>query len=214
MLYGVMAGDRVLLVADESEGRPVTEAAAPAVPDGYEARARFEDAGASIAQVWDVVPREGTAAEAALALAQMQAASLSDDDALKVPALYPRWAAAHSYAEGDRFTHAGKLWKALKAHLSASNAAPGQAPTALRRGAPHGRRGGQGVGERQVLRKGRPRHQVRQRLRVPDGRQHARARHVRQRVRLEAADGLGEAREWKNSPARQSNGPFPSSSRR
>ena len=128
MLYGVMAGDRVLLVADESEGRPVTEAAAPAVPDGYEARARFEDAGASIAQVWDVVPREGTAAEAALALAQMQAASLSDDDALKVPALYPRWVAAHSYAEGDRFTRAGKLWKALKAHLSAANAAPGQAP--------------------------------------------------------------------------------------
>ena len=128
MLYGIMAGDRVMLVASEAEGKPVTETAKPDAPEGYVARMSWSDAGSSITQVWEVVPAEGTAAEAALALAQMQAAKLSDDDALRVPALYPRWVAAHSYAEGDRFTHAGKLWKALKAHLSAANAAPGQAP--------------------------------------------------------------------------------------
>lgn len=129
MLYGIMAGDRVMLVASESEGRPVVETAPPTPPEGYEARMAWEDGGTAITQVWELVPREGTAQDAALTLAQIQASKLSDDDALKVPALYPRWVAAHSYAEGDRFTFNGKLYKALKAHLSAANAAPGQAPT-------------------------------------------------------------------------------------
>ena len=129
MLYGIMAGDRVMLVASEAEGKPVTETAEPDAPDGYVARMSWSDAGSSITQVWEVVPAEGTAAEAALALAQMQAASLSDDDALKVPALYPRWVAARGYAEGDRVTYQGTLYKALRAHLSAANERPCDAPS-------------------------------------------------------------------------------------
>lgn len=129
MLYGVMAGDSVLLVADASQGRPVTESAAPAAPEGYEARARFEDAGTSIAQVWDLVPKAGTPAEAALALARMQAAQLSDEQALSVPALYDAWAPATSYGAGVRLTYNGVLYKVLQAHLSAANARPGEAPS-------------------------------------------------------------------------------------
>jgi len=129
MLYGIMAGDRVMLVASEAEGRPVIETAPPAPPEGYEARMAWEDGGAAITQVWELVPREGTAQDAALTLAQIQASRLSDDDALKVPALYPRWEAAHSYAEGDRVTYQGKLYKALRAHLSAANERPCDAPS-------------------------------------------------------------------------------------
>lgn len=132
MLYGIMAGDRVMLVASEAEGKPVTETAKPDAPEGYVARMSWSDVGSSITQAWEVVPADGTAAEAALALAQMQAASLSDDDALKVPALYPRWVADHSYAEGDRVTYQGKLYKALRAHLSAAN----ERPCAPRRSTP------------------------------------------------------------------------------
>ena len=146
MLYGTMAGGLVLLVADETKGRPVTESAAPAVPEGYVARARFEDAGSSIAQVWDVLPAEGTAADAALALARMQAAQLSDEQALSVPALYDAWAPATSYAAGERVTHQGILYKVLQAHLSAANAAPPEAPSLYARVLP-GQSGSGVVGE-------------------------------------------------------------------
>ena len=129
MLYGIMAGDNVLLVADASQGRPVTETEAPEAPEGYEARARFEDAGGSIAQVWDLVPRAGTPAEAALALARMQAAGLSDEQALSVPALYDAWAPATPYEAGVRLTYQGTLYKVLQAHLSAANATPPEAPS-------------------------------------------------------------------------------------
>lgn len=129
MLYGVMAGDLVLLVADESKGRPVVETAPPTQPEGYEARMAWEDGGTAITQVWELVPMEGTAQDAAITLAQIQASKLSDDDAIKVPALYPRWEAAHSYAEGDRVTYHGKLYKALRAHLSAASERPCDAPS-------------------------------------------------------------------------------------
>ena len=134
MLYGTMAGGLVLLVADETKGRPVTESAAPAVPEGYVARARFEDAGAS------------TAADAALALARMQAAQLSDEQSLSVPALYDAWAPATSYAAGERVTHQGILYKVLQAHLSAANAAPPEAPSLYARVLP-GQSGSGVVGE-------------------------------------------------------------------
>ena len=129
MLYGIMAGDRVMLAASEAEGRPVVETAPPTPPEGYEARMSWEDGGTAITQVWELVPREGTAQDAALMLAQIQAAKLSDDDALRVPALFPRWEAAHGYAEGDRFTYQGSLYKALRAHLSAANEKPSDAPS-------------------------------------------------------------------------------------
>ena len=129
MLYVFMAGDRVMLVASEAEGRPVVETAQPDAPEGYVARMAWQDCGASITQTWEVVPREGTAQDAALTLAQIQASRLSDDDALKVPALFPQWEAAHGYAEGDRFTYQGKLYKALRAHLSAANEKPTDAPS-------------------------------------------------------------------------------------
>lgn len=121
MLYGIMAGDRVMLVASEAEGRPVIETAPPAPPEGYEARMAWDDGGAAITQVWELVPREGTAQDAALTLAQIQASKLSDDDALRVPALFPHYERGHVYAQGDRALWQGVLYKAVSGHTATAD---------------------------------------------------------------------------------------------
>lgn len=127
MLYGTMVGGHVVLVTDPAEGRPVSEADEPTlVPDGYEARMSFDGTGTAIEQRWEVVPKSGTPQEAALALARIQAAALSDEDALRVPALYPEWAAATQYQQGERVLYGGQLYKVLQSHLSAANWLPDQ----------------------------------------------------------------------------------------
>ena len=130
MLYGTMVGGHVVLVTDPAEGKPVNEANQPTVvPDGYEARMSFDGSGTTIEQRWDVVPKSGTPQEAALALARIQAAQLSDEDALRVPALYPEWAAAVQYQQGERVLYAGALYRVLQSHLSAANWLPDQTPS-------------------------------------------------------------------------------------
>lgn len=52
MLHGIMAGDSVMLVTSEEEGRPVVETAPPAPPEGYESSMAWEDGGTAITQVW------------------------------------------------------------------------------------------------------------------------------------------------------------------
>ena len=178
MFYGQFVSGSVYLTTDGS-GLPIREAAEPNPGAGYHTVLSYEQHDGAIWQVWTLVPDEGTPQDAALMLAQIQAAALSDDDALKVPALYPLYACGHVYAQGDRVLWQGALYKAISGHTA----------TAADRSR---------VGQRQVLRQGRPRHQVRPGLRVADGRQHNRAGHVRQRVCMEAADGLVGACEWKN----------------
>lgn len=147
MLYGIMKGDDVLLVDDESQGRPVVEASKPEAPAGYEAVASFADCGATINQVWTLAPLAGTGAEAAVVLARMQAASLSDADAVKVPALYKEWSAYETddggnyvldedgakipaeYKQGDRRRFQGTLVKCLQDHTSQPDWAPNAAPS-------------------------------------------------------------------------------------
>ncbi|MBS6395476.1 MAG: hypothetical protein KH395_12660, partial [Bacteroides sp.] len=69
-------------------------------------------------QVWALVPDAGTAQDAALMLAQIQASKLSDTDALRVPALFPRYEKGHVYAQGDRILHQGALYKAISGHTA------------------------------------------------------------------------------------------------
>ena len=128
MLTGTMTNGIVMLTT--TGGVPVIESTAPdSIPAGYHAQMGFVDSGTKIVQTWTVVPDVGTVADAAATLAQMQAASLSDDDALKVPALFPEWEGdGHCYAQGDRVVYHGKLYKCIAAHTSSDTVAPSASP--------------------------------------------------------------------------------------
>lgn len=130
MFYGIMKGDEVVIVNDPSQGRPIVEAVKPEAPEGYEAKSSFADCGETINQVYTLVPKLGTEADAAVALAKIQAQSLSDADAVKVPALYDEWSGdGVEYKEGDRCRFQGLLVKCLQNHTSQPDWAPNAAPS-------------------------------------------------------------------------------------
>ena len=54
-------------------------------------------------------------------LVSEQVAELSDEDAKKVPALFPVWATDEAYAVGDRVYYNGSLYKCVQAHTSQVN---------------------------------------------------------------------------------------------
>lgn len=130
MIYGILKGSAVETVSDPSEGRPISEAPMPKASDGYEAKASYVDGGTTINQVWSLVPVEGSVQDAAVALAKIQAESLDDTAALKVPALYDEWSGdAVSYKKGDRRRFQGTLVKCLQDHTSQPDWAPNAAPS-------------------------------------------------------------------------------------
>lgn len=131
MVYGQVLGeDRVLVVPEGEGGKPIVESVRPEAPDGYEAVDGYVDAGTEIRQVWSLVPKQGTEADAAVALAKMQAAELSDGDAVKVPALYDEWSGdGVEYKQGDRRRFQGTLVKCLQNHTSQPDWAPNAAPS-------------------------------------------------------------------------------------
>ena len=130
MLYGNLVNEMVILTPDQSTGRPIIEVDQPkSVPAGYHATSRFRDNGTSITQVWDIVPDAGTAQDAAVQLAQMQAAKLSDDEALLVPALFPEWTGNDVvYPTGDRVLYNGTLYKSIETHTSSATTSPIDSP--------------------------------------------------------------------------------------
>lgn len=122
-------GDEVILT-DPEEGKPIVEVPKPNEPDGYHADMSYVDTGTEIKQSWALVPDEGSAAEAAVTLAKIQAASLDDADAVKVQALYDEWSDdGVEYAVGDRVRFQGVLCKCLQAHTSQADWAPNAAPS-------------------------------------------------------------------------------------
>lgn len=131
MVYGQVLGeDRVLVVPEGEGGKPIVESVRPEAPDGYEAVDRYVDAGTEIRQVWSLVPKQGAEADAAVALAKMQAAELSDGDAVKVPALYDEWSGESiEYKQGQRLRFQGLLVKVLQDHTSQPDWAPNAAPS-------------------------------------------------------------------------------------
>lgn len=130
MLYGIMVGDRPAIVGEGEGGKPVVESAKPEVPEGYEAVDSWADNGTELRQSWALQPVEGSVAEAAVALAKMQAAELSDGDAVKVPALYDEWSGdGVEYKKGDRRRFQGTLVKCLQDHTSQPDWAPNAAPS-------------------------------------------------------------------------------------
>ena len=117
MFYGQFVSGSVYLTTDGS-GLPIREAAEPTPGEGYHTSLAYEQRDGAIWQVWTLVPDAGTAQDAALMLAQIQASKLSDADALKVPALFPAYETGHVYALGDRILWQGALYKAISGHTA------------------------------------------------------------------------------------------------
>ena len=68
--------------------------------------------------------------QAAVLVAQMQAQSLPDEQALTVKDIYPAWDGnGVSYQKDYYLTHNGKLYKVLQAHTSQTDWAPDTAPS-------------------------------------------------------------------------------------
>lgn len=56
-------------------------------------------------------------------------AMLTDEQALKVTALYPLWDAAKTYTVGDRVRYAGNLYRCLQPHTAQETWNPADAPS-------------------------------------------------------------------------------------
>lgn len=64
-------------------------------------------------------------AEALIAALVTLRESATDEQALKVPSLYPAWKPGMGYRAGDRFQFGGVLYKVLQAHTSQADWVPG-----------------------------------------------------------------------------------------
>lgn len=120
MFYGQFVSGSVYLTTDGS-GLPIREASEPTPGAGYHTSLAYEQRDGAIWQVWTIVPDAGTAQDAALMLAQIQAGKLTDGEALKVPALFPRYERGHVYAQGDRVLWQGALYKAIDGHTATAD---------------------------------------------------------------------------------------------
>ena len=119
-----------LLVTEAEGALPIVLAEEPTAPEGYKTRCSWREASGTIQQVWELVPVEGTAEEAALALARMMAEGLTDEQAALVPALYGEWGGgAVGYKVGDRRRYKGKLYRCLQDHTSQPAWTPVDAPS-------------------------------------------------------------------------------------
>lgn len=129
MIYGVLVGDAAVMLTDAAHGKPVVELDEPECPSGYHSETRWSEQGQYIVMSHELVPDEGTAEQAALALSRMQFQSLPDDAAVELRALAPSWQVGQTYTEGIKYLHEGKLWKCLQTHVSQADWAPGSAPS-------------------------------------------------------------------------------------
>ena len=67
-------------------------------------------------------------AEALIAALVTLRESATDEQALKVPSLYPAWRPGMYCKAGDRVQHGGKLWRCLQAHTSQTGWEPENVP--------------------------------------------------------------------------------------
>lgn len=61
-------------------------------------------------------------------LIEKSSASLSDEEAVEAPALFPSWEVDVSYSVGDRVAYDGKLYKVAQAHTSQADWTPDKTP--------------------------------------------------------------------------------------
>lgn len=70
-------------------------------------------------------------AEALIAALVTLRESATDEQALKVPSLYPAWKPGMDCKAGDRVQHRGVLYKVLQAHTSHADWVPGEGTESL-----------------------------------------------------------------------------------
>ena len=92
-LYGYVVSGSLVATGDGS-GLPVSLTEPPTAPAGYKLKQGWRQDARRIVQTWELVPEEGTAAEAALALSRLQFMSLPDEAAYELRAL------ADEYVDG------------------------------------------------------------------------------------------------------------------
>lgn len=118
-VYGVMVNNEQVLLTNGTSGKPVLFAEEPTnLPVGMVAKMRWQELTDRIQQVYDVVTATGSAADAAIQLAKIQAESLSDEDAIKVPALYDEWSGdGVKYKKDKRLNYNGNLSRCSRTTL-------------------------------------------------------------------------------------------------
>lgn len=137
-MRGILIGEDALLVTDAPGAKPVRDVEAPEAPEGYEAKGSWVDTGEELVRSWRLEPKGGTAAEAAVELARIQARSLSDADAVRVAPLYDDWSGDgvkyygpddHDGIPQSRVRYQGYLVKCISTHTSQPDWAPNAAPS-------------------------------------------------------------------------------------
>lgn len=122
-----MAGSTVIL---DDNGKPIEEDVRPPKQDGYTITSHWVDVGDRIVREYEYEPLAGSQSQAMLALARLQADSLTDAQALQFKAIYPEWSGlGQVYKTGDRLTYQGTLYKVLQDHKSQPDWSPDKAPS-------------------------------------------------------------------------------------
>lgn len=125
-LYGYVVSGSLVATGDGS-GLPVSLTEPPAAPEGYKLKQGWRQETRRIVQTWELVPEEGTAAEAALALSRLQFMSLPDEAAYELRALADEYVDGMvCYGEGNdagmpvtRCRYLGQLYRFIGAGTQA-----------------------------------------------------------------------------------------------
>ena len=125
-LYGYVVSGSLMATGDGS-GLPVSLTEPPAAPEGYKLKQGWRQDARRIVQTWELVPEEGTAAEAALALSRLQFMSLPDEAAYELRALADEYVDGMvCYGEGNdagmpvtRCRYLGQLYRFIGAGTQA-----------------------------------------------------------------------------------------------
>ena len=156
MAYGKLVADGVVVLTDPAHGKPVVETEEPAyVPAGYVAKGVWVETDTQLMLVYDVVPEEGTAQEAALALSRLQFRSLPDEAAYQFRALADPYVPGETYYGPDdpsgmpqsRVLWEGQLYRCLQTHVAQSDWTPANAPSLWANILPGQEGSGEDVGE-------------------------------------------------------------------
>lgn len=129
-MQGILAGNTVIIT--DTGGNPIRELAEPPHLDGYVAVSKWVDTGAEIQRQWHYEPVQGSEQDATVTLARMYIADhpLTDDQAFRVPALYPTWDGDGAvYKKGTRVLYQGTLYNVLSDHTSQPGWTPDKAPS-------------------------------------------------------------------------------------
>lgn len=126
VVYGAMVSNGDVLLTNGSYGKPVLFAEEPTnLPVGYKTSMRYQELSDRIQQVFDIVPITGTAADAAVRLAEQQVQTLDDASVLDFIALLPEWDSnGIQYKKDFKLQYNGDAYKVLQAHKSQADWTP------------------------------------------------------------------------------------------